>query len=106
MFTPSVTVSIMDDATVDAWKGHIELYQYHSHQGSVSASMLTLALTLGMGPISILKCQLALVSMVMLMQMLGVARVYHIIHLALLEVCIATGKDNLIPLSSRTVKGI
>ena len=34
--------------------------------------MLTLALTLGMGPISILKCQLALVSMVMLT--LGVNR--------------------------------
>lgn len=25
MFTPSVSVSITDDATVDAWKGHIEI---------------------------------------------------------------------------------
>ena len=48
MFTPSVTVSIMDDATVDAWKGHIDLYQYHSHQ----ISALTLALMLAMGPTS------------------------------------------------------
>ena len=31
-----VTMSVSVDANIDTWKGHVELYQYHSHQVSAS----------------------------------------------------------------------